>query len=650
MCGDEKTSFRDDNDNEEDAVSLTIKHNRHLLDGLLYTKFRVLYKTAELSCLDAWSRSLTDKNSIADKLLSLRDLRDLSGVTLVDNCVANVSTIGDIDRNYKPVRVKKCTTLEEKTLEIERYFTELWLTNADNALRIASESLGIIRENMRMYMQGKSVDQMYEWMKTNHTCVDEVDHTNYPALDFVIGVPLHYGVDKIISFTNDFVEKNLPPNTVFIKLMDTVSDVSKNNVDNLIDIMQKAQNFEGVELLRTSSCCLYNIEGKPIFPLYQCLAYLKCRVDLDKRPFIELINLCSLQYLNKPRYDSARNFKLIGYHRRHFLRWNYILIMDEHVNGTYSTPPIICNMCGHILRTTNIGRHLNRKDNCTKCSGNLHYNLELFKERSRLIHGTRKYDLSGITEEDINKGGLSWVKIYCNDCKKHFTTCIISHINSKVGCKTCTMGLWDEERILREGPIKHNNRYSYQYIKTFGIKIISSDTKIPVYCNTHKKIWWVTINNHLISSKGCPTCNHSKGELACLDYLGSNSFISGVESQYVIYQDPRGGDHNKKYDFVFVYQGRRFLIEFDGGQHFVFNNYFYRSMDDLIKRQNLDIEKTQMAIDEGYFLIRIDDRQLETNGIANKIIEGIYAAFQSSIKYYVSDLQKYTFITDKIPL
>lgn len=650
----EKVLFRDDQDDDlENQVDKTIKDNKHLLENMLYIPFRLLYKTSKINYMDAWNNSRDDINTISDRLNLIMNTK---GIKIIDNHITNISPIGDIDRTYIQVIIRdNCITQEEKSLEIERYFTEIWFRNKNSTLNKAQENLTIIRQNMKIYLSQsrKSIDEVYEELKTCCKCVNEVQHTNYPAMDFIIVIPLIYEANKIIDFMNNYIEKTIvPENMSFIKLIDIEDskeiNIIKNNVDELTNIMCKSQKFEGVELLGSNCCYLYNISDKEIAHLYRKLARLKCRVDFDKRVYIEkLLKYKEKQGTKQPRYNSADNFKMIGYDRRGYDRWNYILAIDDNVKGVKSKPNIICNLCAHVLENTTIDSHLNTLTDCINCSGQIAYTLKIFKDRSINVHGSKKYDLSQIKEEDIINH-LSIVKIYCRDCKDFFSVSIAHHINHRHGCKICSWNMWTVDKILIEGPKIYHERYDYQLIIIFGVIIKNSFTKIPVYCKYHKSYWWVTIANHLYNSRGCPICKCSKGELKCLNYLNSNSLFTEIQQQYIIQLDSRGNWYNKKFDFKFIYQGKKFLIEFDGDLHFIFKTHFHSTMEEFIKRQNIDIEKTQLAIIEGYFLIRIDYTQLKTNTIENHIINGIQKCLSSSDKYYLSDPEIYKYMIDKL--
>ena len=128
--------------------------------------------------------------------------------------------------------------------------------------------------------------------------------------------------------------------------------------------------------------------------------------------------------------------------------------------------------------------------------------------------------------------------------------------------------------------------------------------------------------------------NASKGERACAAYLTSQHIQ--YQCEYIIPSLPK-----KRYDFYFEYRGRKFLLEFDGIQHFKYTPRFHPTYDVFIDRQGVDIIKTKKAISEGYFIIRID-----YNSIAN-VSHHIETAINTTHGiYYMSDINKYTYITN----
>lgn len=98
---------------------------------------------------------------------------------------------------------------------------------------------------------------------------------------------------------------------------------------------------------------------------------------------------------------------------------------------------------------------------------------------------------------------------------------------------------------------------------------------------------------------------------------------------------------NRRFDVKFEYNRKVYLLEYDGRQHFEETGMFDRSLD---QEQQNDIIKTCIAIDAGYFVIRIDHTCL------SYIREHIQAALNAPNHhyYYFSTPELYKYLSDAI--
>lgn len=105
------------------------------------------------------------------------------------------------------------------------------------------------------------------------------------------------------------------------------------------------------------------------------------------------------------------------------------------------------------------------------------------------------------------------------------------------------------------------------------------NTELPsnVIPGSHKKYWWKCTKNHswqaVIKSRCygpkacCPTCNTSKGEKKCYDYLLSNDFIKNIYLQYK-FKDCK---YKRELPFDFYIElknNKSFCLEYNGIQHY----------------------------------------------------------------------------------
>ena len=63
---------------------------------------------------------------------------------------------------------------------------------------------------------------------------------------------------------------------------------------------------------------------------------------------------------------------------------------------------------------------------------------------------------------------------------------------------------------------------------------------------------------------------------------------------------------HRKYDFFFTYQKRPCLLEWDGIHHFEEVPHFDTRGNTLVARQEADRLKTRLALEYGFYLIRLD--------------------------------------------
>lgn len=98
-----------------------------------------------------------------------------------------------------------------------------------------------------------------------------------------------------------------------------------------------------------------------------------------------------------------------------------------------------------------------------------------------------------------------------------------------------------------------------------------------------------------------------------------------------------------RYDFYFIILDQKYLVEYDGAQHFQMN-HFRRSEEEFFFGQNLDRLKTYIAIISGCKIVRIDYTQLKN--CSEYLIKGI----GSLDNHYFSRPEMYEYLTkEEIP-
>lgn len=195
---------------------------------------------------------------------------------------------------------------------------------------------------------------------------------------------------------------------------------------------------------------------------------------------------------------------------------------------------------------------------------------------------------------------------------------------------------WTLTRLLYKGQKIHAQRYDYSQVT--AEHIVNSESKIPVWCTLCKKTWWPTINNHINNKSGCSNCKRSKGELKCEEVL--NKLQIPFVTEYSFPDLPR-----RYFDFKFELNGKKYLLEYDGIQHFQQQEFFNDSEEKIKKRQEHDIEKSRHALAHGYYVIRIEHTQLHK---LEAHLKQAMNTLQGKFKAYYSNTGMYEYIIETL--
>lgn len=163
-------------------------------------------------------------------------------------------------------------------------------------------------------------------------------------------------------------------------------------------------------------------------------------------------------------------------------------------------------------------------------------------------------------------------------------------------------------------------------------------TSIP----QNRKVKWQCSNGHIfmltpykVHRRGqwCKQCGASIGERDIRKVL--EEFNIPFTQQCTLPILPR-----RKYDFYFEYNGRKYLVEFDGEQHFRYVRKYHKAKAKFLEGQIIDRIKTYAAWNSGCHLIRIDYTQIE------HIKYHIINAINCGSVVYLSNPELYKYISE----
>ncbi|AWU98070.1 hypothetical protein [Azospirillum ramasamyi] len=239
-----------------------------------------------------------------------------------------------------------------------------------------------------------------------------------------------------------------------------------------------------------------------------------------------------------------------------------------------------CRKCGH----ERVGAARNRAF------------AQTFIERAKLMHGDR-FDYSETEYVDSRTPIL----VICN---VHGATVQLPGEHLRIngyGCRECGMEIHAaraRQRAAEAGrtfveraKAVHGDRYDYRLVE-----YITSGEKITIICGKHGAFDQAA-NSHL-NGRGCPSCMSSRGEQTIAQWLDEH------DMDYVPQANLFG-----QFRYDFHVPDRNLLIEFDGIQHFIPQNFGGQGPDaaeryfQMVKRN--DAAKTDWAQAHGFVLERI---------------------------------------------
>ena len=135
--------------------------------------------------------------------------------------------------------------------------------------------------------------------------------------------------------------------------------------------------------------------------------------------------------------------------------------------------------------------------------------------------------------------------------------------------------------------------------------------------------------NRVKRGKWCLTCGSSVGERKVREFF--RTFGIPFIPQAIFPALP-----TRRYDYYFEWAGRRYIVEFDGDQHFRYVRKYHKTKGNFYQAQVIDRVKTYVALLYGCHVVRIDQSQREA------VAWHILTAINLGAPFYVSSPSLYT--------
>lgn len=280
-------------------------------------------------------------------------------------------------------------------------------------------------------------------------------------------------------------------------------------------------------------------------------------------------------------------------------------IPDQPYQNNKSKIKILCKKCNqYFFQSTQ--NHLNKKQGCYHCNGNIRLTLKNIRLKDKELHG----DKFEIPEQEIINNRMK-IKIYCKTCNIFFYRNLNSHLikNHTNYCPKCSPTKKLTLDIIRNRSKKiHGYQFEIPEQEFFNIK-----SSIKIFCKKCNQNFEQKILVHIDKRiRGCPNCNKSKGEKQIEKYLKENQI------EYLTQKRFEDCKYILSLPFDFYLPKYNTCIEYDGELHFKPIDFFGGTKS-LKEHQRNDNIKNQFckSMNINLFRIKYDENIIEK-------IESIY--------------------------
>lgn len=233
---------------------------------------------------------------------------------------------------------------------------------------------------------------------------------------------------------------------------------------------------------------------------------------------------------------------------------------------------------------------------------------EIFIDKANLIHN-EKYDYS----KSIYLKTHTKIKIICL-IHGEFLQTPASHLSGR-GCPKCKNKNQSNIDIINRCIKIHGTDFDYSNVNYINMK-----DKVEIKCNSCNTIFLQCLDKHINAKQGCPVCKQSKGESLIRLWLINNN-ITYITQYKINLGDLCIERQNIKVDFYIEINKHKYVIEYDGKQHFEYDRFYHKdNIENFNTQKKRDNALTEFCKNNNFKLLRFDYTQNDENviGILNK--------------------------------
>lgn len=268
--------------------------------------------------------------------------------------------------------------------------------------------------------------------------------------------------------------------------------------------------------------------------------------------------------------------------------YSYVKYINSDTNVT-----ILHNICDFKFEQTPYS-HI-KGHGCSKCCTKLasqktRKSQEQFIIDCKNLHGD-KYDYS----ISYYEGSTIKVKIKCNTCELIFEQIPESHLRGR-GCPECAKltrtykKTKTNEKFIKQSTKIHGDKYDYSVTE-----YVNSRSKVNIKCKKCNIVFSQIANDH-IGGSGCPRCSSSLSEKQC------HSIFESIMYQKFIKVRPKW---LYKLELDGYNDDLKLAFEYQGIQHYEYNEYFHYSQADFERQRERDNRKRELCRENKITLIEV---------------------------------------------
>jgi ribosomal protein S27E len=254
-----------------------------------------------------------------------------------------------------------------------------------------------------------------------------------------------------------------------------------------------------------------------------------------------------------------------------------------------------CPENAHILtcepRTKIINNNIVHCDSCRLQLNPKSMSQQVSQESIQTILSNNDFELQS---QYVNNSTV--LKLYCQICKTHI---YMAYLNwgKQMECTNCKMKNKAETTSVQQkkvlGQIFSDEVKKFNYkLREDTDKYQNNTTKFLIECD--KAHVYTTCQDNFVNRKRrCPSCKQSTGEEYIEKYLNDKNII--YKKEFIFPDGACKNIYNLRFDFYVEYNNKKFMIEFDGEQHFKPIQYFGGD-ESYQKLFNNDCKKTYYCV------------------------------------------------------